>query len=128
MTAVTPTQPIQYLVRATTPGVDIRPVRAIDFSREYVEIEFDDVALAPDSVVPHVPGQVERQLDLALLIEVAETAGAMDAGFAITLEWLANRRSFGRPLSSYQALKHRVADMSACPSGTTPTSWCRSSR
>jgi alkylation response protein AidB-like acyl-CoA dehydrogenase len=111
VTAVTPMQPVQYLVRAATPGIDIRPVRAIDFSREYVEIVFDEVVLDPDSVVPHRPGQVERQLDLALLIEVAETAGAMDAGFAITLEWLANRRSFGRPLSSYQALKHRVADM-----------------
>jgi alkylation response protein AidB-like acyl-CoA dehydrogenase len=111
VTAMTETQPVQHLLRASTPGIEIRPVRAIDFSREYVEVAFDDVVLVADSVVPHVPGQVQRQLDLALLIEVAETAGAMDAGFAITLEWLANRRSFGRPLSSYQALKHRVADM-----------------
>ena len=111
VTAATPTQPVQHLLRAATPGVEIRPARAIDFSRECVEIVFDDVVLDPDGVLPHVPGQVERQLDLALLVEVAETAGAMDAGFAITLEWLANRRSFGRPLSSYQALKHRVADM-----------------
>ena len=111
VTAATPAQPVQHLLRAATTGIEIHPVRAIDFSREYVEVTFDDVVLDPEGALPHVPGQVERQFDLALLIEVAETAGAMDAGFAITLEWLANRRSFGRPLSSYQALKHRVADI-----------------
>ena len=111
VTAVTSAQPVQHLLRRASPGIEIRPVRAIDLSREYVEVVFDEVVLDPEGVLPYVPGQVQRQLDLALLIEVAETAGAMDAGFAITLEWLANRRSFGRPLSSYQALKHRVADM-----------------
>jgi alkylation response protein AidB-like acyl-CoA dehydrogenase len=34
----------------------------------------------------------------------------MDRVFAMTLEYLGDRYSFGRPLSSYQALKHRVAD------------------
>ena len=36
--------------------------------------------------------------------------GAMDRVFEMTLEYLGDRYSFGRPLSSYQALKHRVAD------------------
>jgi alkylation response protein AidB-like acyl-CoA dehydrogenase len=34
----------------------------------------------------------------------------MDRVFAMTLEYLGDRYSFGRPLASYQALKHRVAD------------------
>jgi alkylation response protein AidB-like acyl-CoA dehydrogenase len=35
----------------------------------------------------------------------------MQAGFDMTLAWALDRYSFGRPLASYQALKHRFADM-----------------
>ena len=35
----------------------------------------------------------------------------MQAGFDMTVEWAFDRYSFGRPLASYQALKHRFADM-----------------
>jgi alkylation response protein AidB-like acyl-CoA dehydrogenase len=35
----------------------------------------------------------------------------MQAGFDMTVEWAFDRCSFGRPLASYQALKHRFADM-----------------
>ena len=41
----------------------------------------------------------------------AESVGAMQAGFDMTVEWAFDRYSFGRPLASYQALKHRFADM-----------------
>jgi alkylation response protein AidB-like acyl-CoA dehydrogenase len=40
-----------------------------------------------------------------------ETAGALDRVIDFTLEYLADRSSFGRPLASYQAIKHRFADM-----------------
>ncbi len=55
--------------------------------------------------------QAERQLQLALVIAAAETVGAMQAGFDMTLAWAFDRYSFGRPLASYQALKHRFADL-----------------
>ena len=35
----------------------------------------------------------------------------MQAAFDMTVEWAFDRYSFGRPLASYQALKHRFADM-----------------
>jgi alkylation response protein AidB-like acyl-CoA dehydrogenase len=41
----------------------------------------------------------------------AESVGAMQAAFDMTVEWAFDRHSFGRPLASYQALKHRFADM-----------------
>ncbi len=37
----------------------------------------------------------------------------MQAGFDMTVEWSFDRYTFGRPLASYQALKHRFADMMA---------------
>ena len=56
---------------------------------------------------------VERQLQLANVMQMHEMVGAMEKAFEITMEWLFNRYSFGRPLASYQELKHRSADMKA---------------
>ena len=41
----------------------------------------------------------------------AESVGTMQTGFDMTVEWAFDRYTFGRPLASYQALKHRFADM-----------------
>jgi alkylation response protein AidB-like acyl-CoA dehydrogenase len=55
--------------------------------------------------------QVGRQVQIAAVILTAEAVGAMDAAFDMTIDWAFNRYSFGRALASYQALKHRFADM-----------------
>lgn len=54
---------------------------------------------------------VERQLALAIAIQCAETVGATDVAFEMTLQYVRDRKAFGRPIGSYQALKHRLADM-----------------
>src|SRR5581483_4589732 len=54
---------------------------------------------------------VEHQRQVALALLVAESVGVMQAGFDLTVEWSLDRHTFGRPLASYQALKHRFADM-----------------
>ncbi|HTU74720.1 MAG TPA: acyl-CoA dehydrogenase family protein [Trebonia sp.] len=104
----------QVLVPADAPGVTVTPLRTADYSRHYSAVGFSDVRVAAESVVG-TPGraaeQAERQLQLALVIAAAETVGAMQAGFDMTLAWAFDRYSFGRPLASYQALKHRFADM-----------------
>jgi alkylation response protein AidB-like acyl-CoA dehydrogenase len=56
-------------------------------------------------------------------LQCAETVGAIQEVLDFTLEYVADRYSFGRPLASYQALKHRFADMKmwleACHGTTT---------
>ena len=66
------------------------------------------------AVVGEVGGaaaEIERQLQFALVIQCAEMVGAIDQVFAFTVEYSFDRFSFGRALASYQALKHRFADM-----------------
>jgi alkylation response protein AidB-like acyl-CoA dehydrogenase len=107
---------VQFLVPADTPGVSVRPMRTLDISRRYGHVVFDDAAVPASAVLGEVgaaAGDVERQLQIALVIQLAELTGAMDRGLELTAEWLFNRYSFGRPLASYQALKHRFADMRA---------------
>ena len=54
---------------------------------------------------------VERQLEIALALQCAETVGAADRVFEFTIEYAQDRFAFGRPIASFQALKHRIADM-----------------
>jgi alkylation response protein AidB-like acyl-CoA dehydrogenase len=107
---------IQFLVPAGTPGVSVRPMRTLDTTRRFGRVVFDDAAVPASAVLGEAgtaEADVERQLQIAVVIQLAEMSGTMDRGLELTAEWLFNRYSFGRPLASYQALKHRFADMRA---------------
>jgi alkylation response protein AidB-like acyl-CoA dehydrogenase len=69
----------------------------------------------PASAIVGVPGHaadaVERQFQLAVVLQCAETVGVVERVLDFTRQWMFDRFSFGRPLASYQALKHRMADM-----------------
>ena len=122
----------------------VTPMGGLDLVRRFAEVRFDgvrrcrlDASSAPSAAAADA---IERQLQIAVVLQCAETVGAVDRMFEITLEYLGDRYSFGRPLSSYQALKHRVADdkmwLEACHAiatggraggrrraPTTPPSW-----
>ncbi|MCH2170045.1 acyl-CoA/acyl-ACP dehydrogenase [Myxococcota bacterium] len=104
----------QFLVPSDADGMTITPMESLDLVRRYGSIQFDDVFVPASSVLGEV-GQaeddVERQLQVAIALQLAETVGTVDRIFEVTLEWMFDRHSFGRPLASYQALKHRFADM-----------------
>jgi alkylation response protein AidB-like acyl-CoA dehydrogenase len=104
----------QVLVPTNAPGVSIRAMDTVDMTRRFSVVTFDQVRLPATAVVGEVAAaeaQVERQLGWALAVGNAESVGAMQAAFDMTVEWSFDRYSFGRPLASYQELKHRFADM-----------------
>jgi alkylation response protein AidB-like acyl-CoA dehydrogenase len=104
----------QFLVPDDTPGITIESLGSVDLVRRFATVRFVGVRVPAARVVGEVDGAaaaVERQLQLAIVLECAETVGALDRVFEFTLEYLADRSSFGRPLASYQAIKHRFADM-----------------
>ena len=104
----------QVLVPADTPGISITPMKSVDLTRRFFVVAFDDVRVPAEATVGQVgkAGEdVERQLQQALTIVNAEAVGALQSAFDMTVEWAFDRYSFGRPLASYQALKHRFAEM-----------------
>ena len=104
----------QVLVPASAAGVTIKPLKAIDVTRRFSRVSFDGVRAPADALVGSFGGaddQVARQIAQAAVILSAEAVGAMDAAFDMTVDWAFNRYTFGRALASYQALKHRFADM-----------------
>jgi alkylation response protein AidB-like acyl-CoA dehydrogenase len=113
VTARTEDGPTQVLVPADAPGLTVAPMAGLDLVRRFAEVRFDGVAVPASAVVGEVGAAadaIERQLQTAVVLQCAETVGAVDRVFEMTLEYMGDRYSFGRPLSSYQALKHRVAD------------------
>jgi alkylation response protein AidB-like acyl-CoA dehydrogenase len=106
--------PTQVLVDAQAPGLTILPGRSVDLVRRFADLELDEVRVPGRAVVGNVGGaaaDIEHQCRLALALQIAETVGGLDHVYVMTVEYLVDRWSFGRPLASYQALKHRLADM-----------------
>jgi alkylation response protein AidB-like acyl-CoA dehydrogenase len=104
----------QVLVPASAPGLTIKPLKGLDVTRRFAAVGFKDVRLPASALVGAFGGAeaaFSRQVEAAGVILAAESVGAMEAAFDMTLEWAFNRYTFGRPLASYQALKHRFADM-----------------
>jgi alkylation response protein AidB-like acyl-CoA dehydrogenase len=104
----------QFLVPADAPGLTVTPLESLDLVRRFARIEFAGVRVPAGAVVGGVgdaADDVEHQLQLAAVVQSAEMVGAAQTVFDFTLEWAFNRYSFGRPLASYQELKHRFADM-----------------
>ncbi len=104
----------QFLVPRDTPGVAITPQQSLDMTRRYGEVDLAAAQVAPSAVVGRVgdaAADVERQLEVALVLQCAETVGAVNRVYEFTLEYAKDRIAFGRPIGSYQALKHRFADM-----------------
>jgi alkylation response protein AidB-like acyl-CoA dehydrogenase len=104
----------QILVPAQSDGVTVVPMETVDLARRFGAVAFKDVRLGTDYVIgtpTEASGDVKRQFLQSIALLNAEAVGSMQAGFDMTMEWMFDRYSFGRPLASYQALKHRCADM-----------------
>jgi len=121
VTAAGPDGLAQFVVPAGAPGVTVTAEPSLDLVRHYARVELDGVTVPASDmgsdmgggvVTPAGPAEaaVNRQVQIAAALQCAETAGAAQRVFEFTVQWAFDRYSFGRPLASYQALKHRFAD------------------
>lgn len=114
VTAAGPDGLAQFIVPAAASGVTVTAEQSLDLVRRYARVDMDGVELPATSVVSPagtVEAAVNRQIQIAVALQCAETAGVIQRVFEFTVQWAFDRYSFGRPLASYQALKHRFADM-----------------
>ncbi|WP_205874011.1 acyl-CoA dehydrogenase family protein [Mycobacterium camsae] len=102
----------QFLVPTDAPGVRITPLQSVDLVKQYARVEFDGaVAAAAVGTAAETAALIERQSQIAQVLQCAESVGILQTVFDFTVQWALDRHSFGRPLASYQALKHGFADM-----------------
>jgi len=101
----------QFLVRADAPGVRVDKMWSLDFTRHFATVTFDNVAVPRKALVEDARTAIEYQCQTLFALQCAETCGATARVFDMALEWAFDRYAFGRSLASYQAIKHRFADM-----------------
>jgi alkylation response protein AidB-like acyl-CoA dehydrogenase len=104
----------QFLVERDAPGLSVRRQHTIDITRRFDEVRLDDVAI-PASAVVNAPGEadaaVEGQLRCGAVLICAEGLGVGEAVLDMTVEYAKLRVQFGRPIGSFQAVKHKCATM-----------------
>ena len=112
--AATPDGPAQLLVAPGAAGVSFAPVDGLDLSRRYADVSFTGAAVPASALVGEIGDRTfaERLLTLASTLTVAECVGAMHQELDMTVDYAKQRIAFGRPIGSFQAIKHLLADTS----------------
>ena len=104
----------QFLVPRDASGVRVEAQRSIDLAKSYARVHFHGVEVEESAAVgspDQTPELIARQSQIAQVLQCAEVAGILHTVLRFTIQWGFDRHSFGRPLGSYQALKHKYADL-----------------
>jgi len=109
--ARTPEGVTLFLVRGDAPGLTRHPLKSLDLTRKLAAIDFTDVPAEVLGAVGKGWGVLERALDLAAVGLAAEQVGVAQAALDMAVEYAKVRIQFGRAIGSFQAIKHKCADV-----------------
>lgn len=100
-----------HMVRSRDSGVRVTPVVSLDMTRPVADIEF--AGAASRRVVDADSGEhaVRHALDLGAALLASEQLGLAEWCLETTVEYLGDRKQFGRAVGGFQAIKHRLADL-----------------
>ncbi len=105
-----------FLVPTGAEGLDRRMLQTMDQTRKQAEIQLCDVQVGPEALLgPEAGGWpiLERMLEKAAVALSAEQVGGAQACLEMAVAYAKVRKQFGRPIGSFQAIKHKCADMLA---------------
>ncbi|MBW1830991.1 MAG: acyl-CoA/acyl-ACP dehydrogenase [Deltaproteobacteria bacterium] len=103
-----------FLVPGDTEGLRRTWLPTMDQTRRLASIELSDVVVPHDALLGEEGrgwALCERTLDLARIALAAEQVGAAEMCLDMAVEYAKVRKQFGRPIGSFQAIKHKCADM-----------------
>jgi alkylation response protein AidB-like acyl-CoA dehydrogenase len=101
-------EPVLVAVEAGAPGCAVEPLATLDQTRRQAAIRLDG---APATLLATGPEALARARDLLAVGLAVESVGAAARCLDETVAYLKERVQFGRPIGSFQALKHRCADL-----------------
>jgi alkylation response protein AidB-like acyl-CoA dehydrogenase len=102
-----------FLIDRSNPGLRLKPVPLID-GVACAEVYLADALVSQESLIGRERGAarpLSAALRFATLGACSQTAGAMSKALQIASDYIKVRKQFGAALSSFQVLRHKVADM-----------------
>jgi alkylation response protein AidB-like acyl-CoA dehydrogenase len=103
-----------FLVPRSARGVEVKLLPTMDQTRKLCEVTFTDVAVGADALLGQRDGAwapLSRVLDRATVALCAEMCGGAQRVLDMTTDYAKIRIAFGKPIGSYQGVKHKAADM-----------------
>ena len=92
-------------------GLDRRVLPTLDQTRKLARLEFDAVPGRLIGAPGEAAGMLARTLDVAAIALAAEQLGGAQQALDMAVGYAKTRHQFGRPIGSFQAIKHRCADL-----------------
>jgi alkylation response protein AidB-like acyl-CoA dehydrogenase len=103
-----------FLVPKGTPGMSVTLLPTMDQTRKLCEVGLKDVVLGAEALMGQAGSgwaPLARVIDRATVALCAEMCGGAQKVLEMTVEYAKIRQAFGRPIGSYQGVKHKAADM-----------------
>ena len=100
-----------FAVDATAAGLTKTALPALDQTRKLARLEFSDVPGRLIGSPGDAAAMLDRTLDVAAIALAAEQLGGAQRALDMAVEYAKIRHQFGRPVGSFQAIKHRCADL-----------------
>jgi alkylation response protein AidB-like acyl-CoA dehydrogenase len=100
-----------FVVDLADRGVSRTRVESVDPSRNHAEIVFENAVADPLGAVDEGWALLMRGLDRAAALMAFEQVGGADRALEMARDYALDRMAFGRPIGSFQAIKHKLADV-----------------
>ncbi len=100
-----------FLVDLSSPGITRTTLPTVDPTRSHARLAFDGAAAEPLGAAGAGAALLERVLDRAAVLVAFEQVGGAQAALDMAREYALGRFAFGRPIASFQAIKHKLVDM-----------------
>jgi alkylation response protein AidB-like acyl-CoA dehydrogenase len=100
-----------FAVSADAPGLARTALPTLDQTRKLARLDFDGVPATLIGADGAAQAVLARTLDIAAIAQAAEQLGGAQRALDMAVAYLKVRHQFGRPIGSFQALKHRCADL-----------------
>lgn len=100
-----------FLVDMKAGGVEVKPLANIDPSHGQAEVTFKKCKAEPLGAAGEGWSIVSQVLDRAAVLLAFEQVGGADRALEMGRDYALDRIAFGRPIGSFQAIKHMLADM-----------------
>ncbi|HEU5421802.1 MAG TPA: acyl-CoA dehydrogenase family protein [Streptosporangiaceae bacterium] len=109
--AVTAGGPAVFAVDAGADGLGVTVLPTLDQTRTLARLEFDSVSARLIGAPGDGTAVLNRVLDVAAIALAAEQLGGAQRALDMAVEYARTRHQFGRAIGSFQAIKHRCADL-----------------